>query len=44
MRLAGCVSVSLVALGGLICVREREADMSTSSHQRQYSSVGNNIP
>lgn len=34
----------LVALGGLVGVWEREADVSTSSHQGQDSSVGNYVP
>lgn len=35
---------SLIALGGLVGLWERYADVSTSSHQGQDSSVGNYIP
>lgn len=33
-----------VALRCLICIRKWEADMPTSSHKGQNSSVGNDIP
>lgn len=38
------VCLSLVAPGGLVCFWERETDVSTSSHEGQDSSVGNDVP
>lgn len=34
----------LIALGGFICFREWQTDVSTSSYQRKDSSIGNNVP